>query len=116
MSTTPGGVVQGTLRPDGTLVLDEKPTLSPGRVVVTLLPADGPFWQRMQAIWEAQKARGHVPRSREEIDAELRQLDEEMEQEIEEAIRLQEESRRLRLQADRSTKDVEGLRPRLRAP
>ena len=31
-------IVQGTLRPDGTLELDEKPPLTPGRVQVTLQP------------------------------------------------------------------------------
>jgi hypothetical protein len=32
-------VVEGTLKPDGTLELDEKPSLPPGRVKVTLQPA-----------------------------------------------------------------------------
>ena len=32
-------VVQGTLKPDGTLELDEKPSLAPGRVQVMLQPA-----------------------------------------------------------------------------
>ncbi|HEY1803990.1 MAG TPA: hypothetical protein VGG45_05875 [Terracidiphilus sp.] len=32
-------VIQGTLKPDGTLELDEKPTLAPGRVHVMLQPA-----------------------------------------------------------------------------
>jgi len=51
-------VIAGTLKPDGTLELDEKPNLSPGRVTVVLrqesvieLPKDDPFWQRMLAIW-----------------------------------------------------------------
>ncbi len=30
--------VQGTLKPDGTLVLDQRPNLSPGRVSVVLRP------------------------------------------------------------------------------
>jgi hypothetical protein len=68
-------VVEGTLKPDGTLELDEKINLPPGRVQVVVLqpgPADpkDPFWERMEAIWAAQKARGHVPRSAEEIKAE----------------------------------------------
>ena len=56
-------VVGGTLRPDGTLELDEKPNLAAGRVTVVLrqeamvmLPKDDPFWQRMQAMWAAQNA------------------------------------------------------------
>jgi hypothetical protein len=49
-------VVQGTLTADGTIQLDEKPNLPPGRVTVVVksvpdLPRDDPFWQRMQAIW-----------------------------------------------------------------
>ena len=51
-------VIGGTIQPDGTLVLDEKPRLPPGRVRVVVrteveiaLPEDDPFWQRMQAIW-----------------------------------------------------------------
>jgi len=41
-------VVEGTLKPDGTLELDEKPKLTPGRVRVTMaslpeLPTDDPF-------------------------------------------------------------------------
>jgi hypothetical protein len=95
--------VQGTVQPDGTLVLDEKLTLPPGRVRVTVqpmvqFPMDDPFWQRMQAIWDGQKARGHVPRSKEEIDAELRALRDEAEEEILEAMRLQEECQRARKQ------------------
>lgn len=51
-------VIEGTLRPDGTLELDEKPNLPAGRVKVVLRqeteaerPAETPFWRRMQAIW-----------------------------------------------------------------
>jgi hypothetical protein len=70
-------VVAGTLRPDGTLELDEKPNLAPGRVqvIVQALPAlpDGdPFWDMMKWIWAQQKARGHVPRSVEQVEAERR--------------------------------------------
>ena len=32
-------VIEGTLKPDGTLELDEKPSLPPGRVTVILQPA-----------------------------------------------------------------------------
>jgi hypothetical protein len=58
-------VVEGTLRPDGALELDEKPNLTPGRVTVILRPVSaGPggdsFWQRMQAIWDAQASAGRT--------------------------------------------------------
>lgn len=58
-------VIEGTLQPDGTLVLDEKPNLPAGRVTVVLrqepamnLPQEDPFWQRMQAMWAIPKGRG----------------------------------------------------------
>jgi hypothetical protein len=49
-------VVQGTLNPDGTLQLDERPALSPGRVTVVLRqeaeaapPAAEGWWSFMQS-------------------------------------------------------------------
>jgi len=82
--------IQGTLQPDGTLLLDEKPNLPPGRVKVTVesVPdlTQTDVWQVLEQIWAGQRARGHVPRSREEIDAELegsRQEDEVRMQELE---------------------------------
>jgi hypothetical protein len=69
--------VQGTLKEDGTLVLDEKPNLPPGRVEVRIWPAKAPdptgpgWWDRLQQIWKDQDARGYKRRSREEIDAEI---------------------------------------------
>jgi len=94
--------IQGTLRQDGSLVLDEKPNLPPGRVRVTVEPVLDPtqtdVWQTLEQIWTAQRARGYVPRSREEIDAALdlsRQEDEERMQELE---RIHEECRQGRLQ------------------
>src|ERR671914_87627 len=94
-------IVEGTLNPDGTLVLDRKLSLPPGRVQVIVqplpeLPPDDPFWQRMRAIWDGQQARGHPPRSAEEVERDRRSVREEMEQENDEAIRLQEEGRQLR--------------------
>jgi hypothetical protein len=73
--TNNGIEIQGTLREDGTLVLDQKPNLPPGRVRVTVQPVldynqteIGEFFER---LWAEQRAKGHVPRPREEIDAEL---------------------------------------------
>ncbi len=100
-------LVTGTLKPDGTLELDQKPGLPPGRVTVALRPGDmrprpldDAFFRRMEEIWAGQRARGHVPRSVEQVEAERRQLRQESEAEIEAAIRLQEESRRLRRDAE----------------
>jgi hypothetical protein len=58
-------VLQGIVKPDGTLELDGKISLPAGPVQVTVvpmpaLPKDDPYWQRMQAIWAGHKARGHV--------------------------------------------------------
>lgn len=72
--------VQGTLGPDGTLVLDQKPDLPPGRVKVTVQPesaVEGNFNDViavLKRIHAAQALRGHVPRSVEEIDADLADL------------------------------------------
>lgn len=95
-------VMSGTLRPDGTLLLDERPNLPPGRVRVTMqavAPPAGPedgFMARMEKVWAEQAARGHVPRTREEIDAEINALREEAEAEMQEVQRLQDECMRSR--------------------
>ena len=93
-------IVAGTLGPDGTLVLDEKPNLPPGRVTVVLrqeaevVPQKAdPFWQRMQAMWDAQKASGHVPRSVEEVEAQQRQMRDGWAERQEAIERLQEKAR-----------------------
>ncbi|HET6883041.1 MAG TPA: hypothetical protein VFI31_22930 [Pirellulales bacterium] len=87
-------VVHGTLSSDGTLTLDTKLALPPGRVQLIVqplpdLPQDDPFWQRMQRIWEGQKARGQTPRTKEEIDAQLNALGDEAEEEMHAIERLQ---------------------------
>ena len=56
-------VVEGTLKADGTLELDSKLNLPPGRVQLIVqplpeLPKDDPFWQMMQRIWAARAAAG----------------------------------------------------------
>jgi hypothetical protein len=88
--TTNAIEIQGTLQEDGTLVLDDKPNLPPGRVKVTVQPltdlTQTDIWQFFERLWTEQRARGHVPRSKEEIDAELeasRQEDEERMQALE---------------------------------
>jgi hypothetical protein len=51
-------VIEGTLKPGGTLEFDAKPNLPAGRVKLVLRqetevarPAETPFWLRMQAMW-----------------------------------------------------------------
>lgn len=94
-------VVNGTLKSDGTLELDEKPGLAPGRVQVIVqalpeLPVGDPFWDMMKSIWLEQKVRGHVPRSTEDVEAERREMREGWARRQQAIERLQEESRRLR--------------------
>lgn len=94
--------IQGTLRGDGTLVLDEKPSLPPGRVRVTVQPVlnytQTDIWKFFEQLRAEQQARGFVPRSKEEIDADIaamRDEDDERTQQIESS---QEECRKSREQ------------------
>jgi hypothetical protein len=94
-------IVEGTLRPDGTLELDCKPNLPPGRVTIRVqslpqLPDGDPFWEMMKEIWAGQQARGHVPRSVAEVESERQQSRNEWDLRQQAIERLQEESRRLR--------------------
>lgn len=71
-------VLDGTLNPDGTLVLDHKPGLPPGRVSIVLQPVQPAAPRRrlvdvIDAIHQAQQTRPFQPRSVEEIDAGLRE-------------------------------------------
>ena len=70
-------VVHGTLRDDGTLELDEKPPLAPGRVQETILPMPAPAVAQprrtildvLDEIHAAQQARGFYGRSFKEMEA-----------------------------------------------
>jgi hypothetical protein len=68
-------VVRGTLKPDGTLELDEKPNLRPGTVRVVIEVVEGQtgpgWWEVLEKIWKDQEARGYKGKSREEIDADI---------------------------------------------
>jgi hypothetical protein len=98
---SPHEVVEGTLKPDGTLELDRKPNLAPGRVQVTMVsltepPKDDPFWRRMQALWSAQTDRGHVARSAQEVEAERRAVRDEWEERMRRIERIQAEAEEAR--------------------
>ncbi len=87
-------VVHGVVRPDGSLELSEKVSLPPGKVQVTVvpipdLPQADPFWQRMQAIWDARRAAGLLPRTEQEVEAERRQTREEWDDRMREIERTQ---------------------------
>jgi hypothetical protein len=104
--TTNAVEVQGTLREDGTLVLDDKPNLPAGRVKVTVqsIPdyTQTDICQFFERLWAEQRARGHVPRTREEIDAELEAARQEDEERMQELERIHEEGVRRRKQHDQS--------------
>ena len=91
-------VVEGNLKPDGTLELDHKPNLSPGRVTVVLrqeseaTPTKDNWFQHLQRIRAEREAAGyhfmdekemqaHIDWLREEdhIDVMLREMDEQRE-------------------------------------
>jgi hypothetical protein len=95
--------VEGELRADGTLVLDAKPGLPPGRVRVTLQPlvdlTQTDVWKVLEQIRKEQQASGHVPRSKEEIDADIAAMREEDEERMQAIERLQQECWRAREQA-----------------
>jgi hypothetical protein len=67
--------VMGTLKADGTLELDERPTLAPGRVRVAIVPTGSPaagqprrtILDVLDGIQAAQAARGYRGRSIEEM-------------------------------------------------
>lgn len=69
-------VVEGTLKNDGTLELDQKPSLAPGRVQVTVKPlVPSPPGRRgllevMDEIRRSQRARGYHGRTPQEMQAE----------------------------------------------
>jgi len=68
-------VVEGTLKPDGTLELDQKPSLAPGRVQVIVKPLPSPTGRRglvevMDEIRQSQRARGYQGRTAQEMQAE----------------------------------------------
>jgi hypothetical protein len=100
--------IQGTLREDGTLLLDQKPNLPPGRVRVTVQTIvdykQTDIWKFFERIWAEQRAMGYVPRTKEEIDAELEAAREEDEERMQELERIHEECeqhRQQRIQSDK---------------
>jgi hypothetical protein len=58
-------VIEGTLKPDGTLELDEKPNLAPGRVTIVLRQESEPtsakegWWPYMQRVRAEREATGY---------------------------------------------------------
>jgi hypothetical protein len=94
-------VLGGTLNADGSLQLDERPNLPPGRVQVIVHPVEPAkstesILDTIHGIWKHQNERGHIPRTKDEIDAELLLMREEW-QTLQLAIEeLQADSQRVR--------------------
>jgi len=71
-------IVAGTIKPDGTLELDQKPNLAPGPVTVVLRqevgttpPVDEGWWPYMQRIRAEREAAGYPFMNEEEMKAHL---------------------------------------------
>lgn len=90
-------IVQGTLRPDGTLELDQKPDLPPGRVTVVLRQEAAPaapqedWWQFMQRTRRELEAAGSHFMNEEEVQNYIEWLREP--DQIDEMLRLADEER-----------------------
>ena len=96
--------IQGTLEADGRLILDEKPTLPPGRVRVALEAIRGDVENGadvltvLNRIRANQMTRGHVARTREQIDAAIETMRGEDEERMQAKEHLQNECRQTRRQ------------------
>jgi hypothetical protein len=93
-------VVEGTLKADGTLELDDKPNLPPGRVQVVLRPTQEPaataegWWPYMQRLRAELEAAGYPFLSEAEMDARIQWLRDD-EEHIDRVYREVDEQRRL---------------------
>jgi hypothetical protein len=92
-------VVEGILKPDGTLELDQKPNLPPGRVTVVLrqepqapAPPKEDWWEYLQRIRAEREAAGYPFMNEAEMNAYVEWLREE--DPIDELLREADEQRR----------------------
>jgi hypothetical protein len=102
-------VLQGVVKPDGTLELEGKVPLPAGRVSVTLQPVPysqetDPFFAMLRGI-RAMRERDGVKPDAEAAQAALWRLRDEAAEEVAEVGRLQEECRRLRDEAAGADKE-----------
>jgi len=80
---SPDVIIQGTIKPDGTLELDMKPGLAPGRVTVVFRPeaeiagTQGDWWQFMQESRRSLETAGSGFMYEEEVQAHVKWLREE---------------------------------------
>jgi hypothetical protein len=92
-------VIEGTLKPDGTLELDQKPNLPPGRVTVVLRqeaalapPPQEDWWQYLQRVRAEREAAGYPFMNEAEMNAHIEWLREP--DRIDEMLREADEQRR----------------------
>lgn len=98
-------MMEGTLKADGTVELDQKPNLPPGRVTIwmqplAVLPEGDPFFEMLKGIWATRAQAGLTPRTVDEVETQRRTMRDDSEQEILEATRLQEAAHRLKEQGN----------------
>jgi hypothetical protein len=90
--------VLGTVRPDGTLELDQKLTVAPGRVKVRVESIEVPARPTESLVEYVDRTRreleaaGHKFRTKEEIDAEMAELRNEWDERLDELERAREQS------------------------
>ncbi len=80
-------IVEGIVKPDGTLEVPQKLDLPAGRVQVSVQSVTEPtqpdrFWKMMESLWADLRASGRTPLTPEEIDAEIDALRNEAEEEM----------------------------------
>ena len=103
----PPARVKGTLRPDGSLDLDERPDLPPGRVQVVVTSEESPDATArdtksvLERIWRERVATGMVGRTRGEIDASIGTLRDELEEHMVRTLRDEFEEHMVRLDRER---------------
>src|SRR5437763_1870850 len=90
-------VIQGVVTPDGTLELEGKVPLPPGKVSVTVQPVPqwDPFFKLLEDTRAIRERDGRKPDA-EAAQAALRRLRDEFDEDVAAVGRLQEECRRLR--------------------
>jgi len=102
-------VIQGIVKPDGTLELDSKVPLPAGKVSVTLQPVPewpegDPFFELLREVRAIRERDGRKPDA-EAAQAALRLLRDEVDEDVAEVGRLQEECRRLQQAAEEAEKE-----------
>jgi len=94
-------VMQGRVTPDGALELDERLTLPPGPVQVTVQvtpvePGPEDTWAVLERIWAERERRGIEGRSKPQIDAQINAIRDQSEDRMREIERTYEEAHRQR--------------------